>query len=116
MTEVQGLDVTARRRRRGMVRASITKLAAHFDELERKLELSHSDRLAAQPLHQRLASMAAEFKGYHLAIVDLLQEEEELEGEQAILDDHDDKVAGLFDRLAYLNTPVEHEIKAKPDP
>ena len=59
--------------------------------------------------------MDAEFKGYHLAIVDLLQDEE-LEGEQAILDDHDDKVAGLFDRLAYLNTPVEREVKAKPDP
>ena len=60
--------------------------------------------------------MDAEFKGYHLVIVDLLQEEEELEGEQVILDDDDDKLAGLFDRLVYLNTPVECEVQAKQDP
>ena len=49
--------------------------------------------------------MDADFKGYCLVIIDLLEDEEDLEAGQMILDDHDDKVAGLFDRLACLTTP-----------
>ena len=33
---------------------------------------------------------------------------------QATLDDEDEKVSGLFDRLVILTTKVEHEAKANP--
>ena len=47
MSDVLGLDVTARRRHGGVVKASITKLVEPVVELEHKFELSHSDQLAA---------------------------------------------------------------------
>jgi len=71
------------RKRRGVVRASITRLDSRVTELESKEELTAADRLAAQHLLQKLNSLEAEFRSYHLAVVDL-------EGEQAILDKHDD--------------------------
>ena len=39
---------------------------------------------------------------YHLAVVDLLVEEDDLEKEQADLDDHDDRATGLLPLLAHL--------------
>ena len=50
MAEKGELDVAARRRRSGVVKASITKLNGRVFALERKLELSHSDRLSVQRL------------------------------------------------------------------
>ena len=82
MTEVQALDVAARRCLRGMVRGSITKLTSCVNELERKPELLHSDHLAAKQLHETLTSMDGDFKSYHLAIVALLEDEEDLENKQ----------------------------------
>ena len=43
MSELLGLDVMARRRRRGVVKASITKLVECMLKLERKFELTHFD-------------------------------------------------------------------------
>ena len=48
-------------------------------------------------------------------MVDLL-EEDDLEKEQADLDDNDDTVTTLFDLLALLTTPKEQEERLKPDP
>ena len=112
MAEVQDLDVSARRGLRSVVRASITKLTTRVSELERKPELSHSDQLTAKRMQDRLAGLDSEFKSYHLSIVTLLEEETDLEMEQATINDHDDKVSGLFDRLMMLTTPVEREAKA----
>ena len=114
MAKVQDLDVSARHCLRGVVRASITKLATHVSELERKPELSHFDQLTAKRMQERLAGLDSEFKSYHLSIITLLEEETDLDTEQATLADHDDKVSGLFNRLVMLITPVEHEAKANP--
>ena len=74
MAEVQDLDVSARRRLRGVVRASITKLATSVSELGRRPELSHSDQLTAKRMQERLAGLGNEYKSYHLSIVTLLEE------------------------------------------
>ena len=118
MSELTGLDVTARPRRRGVVKASIAKLVERMLELERKFELMHSDRLAAQRLQQKLTGLDGEFKRYHLSIVDLIDNNEDLESEQAAMDDHDDKlkVTGLFNRPARLAMLEEHEEKVRLDP
>lgn len=50
--------------------------------------------MAAQHLLQKLNSLGAEFKSYHLAVVDLVQENA-LKGEQVILDEHDNRGAYL---------------------
>ena len=39
---------------------------------------------------EELETLDPEFKQYHLAVIDALEEEEKLEWQQAILDDHDD--------------------------
>ena len=84
MVEVQALDVTVRRHFRGIVRASITKLDTHISELERKQGILHSDLLAAKWLRERLhaTGLDSEFKSYHLSIVALVDEEEDLDTEK----------------------------------
>ena len=73
-----------------------------------------------QRLQQRLTTTDEEFKAYHLGIVDLLELEEGLENEQVTLDDHDNRVASLFDHmhvlLSCLITTEELEVKTKADP
>jgi len=99
------------RKRRGVVRASITRLDGRVAELESKEELTAADRLAAQHLLQKLNSLEAEFRSYHLAVVDLV-EEDALEGEQAILDEHDDRVSRLVVRVQQLVSTVTQAVVA----
>ena len=108
------MDVSARRRLRAVIKASITKSATRVNELEMKPELSRSDELAAKRMQERLTGLDGEFKGYHFAGVALLEEDEDLDREQAVLDEHDDRVTGLFNRITGLITPVRREIKAYP--
>ena len=72
MAEVQDLDVSARRRLRGVVRTSITKLATRVSEQERKPELSHSDQLTAKHMQERLTGLIVNSE---VTIVALLDEE-----------------------------------------
>ena len=116
MSGLQDLDVAGRRRRRGVVKASITKLMDRVHDLELKVGLSHTDRLEAKRFQERLTNLDAEFRMYHLAVVDLLEEEGDLVKEQADLDDHDDRVTGLLRRLAHLATPEDRAERAKFDP
>ena len=92
------------------------KLIDSFCELEPKGELTHSDRLVAKRLQQRLTNMNGEFKTYYQAVINLLEEEDNLENKQEALDNHDNKVTGLFDHLAHLTTPEVQEEELKPDP
>ena len=116
MSGVQDLDTAGRRRRRGVVKASITKLIDRVRDMERLEVLTPTDRLAVKRLQQRLTNMDGEFRTYHLSVVDLLEEEADLETEQAVLDEHDDRVTGLLGRLERLATPAEKEERCIPDP
>ena len=62
-------------RRRGVVRASITRLDGRVVDLESKRELTADDVRSAQHLLQKLNTLEADFKTYHLSIVDLLDED-----------------------------------------
>ena len=116
MAEFAGLDITARRRRRGVAKASITKLIDRVLELEHKPKLTNTDRLTAQRLQQRLTDLDGDFKRYHLSIVDVLENDEEQTREQAVIDDHDNKVTELFTRILRLTMEEEREEEAKLDP
>ena len=76
------------RKRRGVARASLTRLNSRLNELEgeagnpRTLEL-------AQRMSQKLSDLEAEFLTHHHAVIDLIEKEQE------ILDTHDDTVAEL---------------------
>ena len=116
MADLKGLDIAAKRRRRGVAKASITKLADRVIELERKPKLTNTERLTAQRLQQRLLELDGDFKRFHFSIVDDLESEEDQEREQAIIDDQDTKVTDLFTRLAPLAVEEKHEEVVKIDP
>ena len=62
-------------RRRGIVRASITRLATRLSEYEGKTDqpstLDHAHRMS-----QRLNDLDSEFKCHHYGVVDLIDDEE----------------------------------------
>ena len=91
------------RKRRGIAKASITRLEIHITELERKDVLTAEDRLATQRLLQRLDALDADFKSHHFAVVDLLDEDDTdaVDAQQAILE-NDNHVAALTVRIQRL--------------
>lgn len=97
------------RRKRGVVRASVTKLGTKVSELEGRTgdpsTLGHAQRLGS-----KLESLDSEFKARHYSVVELAKEEE-LEDEQAVIDQHDDTVAELSIRIQELITLCSHRSK-----
>ena len=95
----------ALRRRRGVTKASITKLSTRLSELETKVDdpmtLGH-----AQKLLTKLESLDSEFKQQHLTVIDSIPEDAQLDDnlvkEQDELDEHDLMVHGLSLRLEQL--------------
>ena len=91
-------DLATLKRRRGTVKASLTKLATRLRELE-ETEFAPSIASQAQQYLKRLETLDANFKTHHLAIVDVTEEEEQLTLEQEALDQHDDNVMTFSMRL-----------------
>ena len=110
------LKLSGRWKSRGIVHASITKLKHHVAELEFKGTLSSTKCLTAQWLKQNLEALDAQFKQYHLTIVDLIRDEGELGAEQAVLDECDNSVADLLDYLQQLGSSTENTVKIDEDP
>ena len=89
------------RKRRGVARASLTKLATKVTELEGTVDNPDTLR-TAQGLVPKLKSLDAEFKSHHLSIVDLTDGDEPFAEQQEALDNHDDQVTGLHVRIQRL--------------
>ena len=102
MSEEKPTTLASARKRRGVVRASLTRMEDRVARWEEKEELTHSENLAAQRLLDKVNVLDQEFKGYHYAVVDFVEEESVLEHEQAIFDEHEDRVIDLIDRLQHL--------------
>ena len=87
-------------RRRGVVRASVTRLTTRLSELESKVH----EPSTAQRMSQRLESLDSDFKIHHYAVVDALREEHDdgAAAEQDVLDKHDDDIASLIARIEQL--------------
>ncbi|XP_064386059.1 uncharacterized protein LOC135334711 [Halichondria panicea] len=93
-------DLATLKRRRGTVKASLTRLTTKLAELE------DSDRDAsfstyAQQYVKKLETLDASFKTHHLAIMDI-EKEEQLGAEQEALDQHDEDIMTLSVRLQVL--------------
>ena len=99
MTE--GNELTKIRRRRGVVRSSITRLEKRLRELE-AIPSQPATADHAQELTAKLAVLDAEYKSYHLELIDLIEDSEVLEKEQDTLDNHDDAVTDMNIRLKRL--------------
>ena len=62
----------------------------------------HTDQLVIQRLLRKLEELDAEFKKLHCAVVENLEREEDMKDEQAMLNDHKDKIANFEGRLQVL--------------
>ena len=101
MSEDKRSAPVSAKRWRGVVRAWITRLEHRVDAYEIKEDLTHADRLAIQRLIKKFETLDTEFRQHHYTIVELL-DDEAVDEEQAALDDHDEKVTDLVDRLQQL--------------
>lgn len=89
------------RKRRGVAKASITRIDTRLGTLEGDAE-HPSTRDSARQMLAKLKEHDAEFRKLHLTVIDLTDDEEALIAEQAVLDDHDDVVASLTVRILAL--------------
>ena len=99
MSDIAKLDISGRRRRRGVICTFFTRLGDKVEELEPKGRLSPMDQVAVKRLQQRLCELNEDFKHLHFTIVNLLEQQEDIEMEQAAFDDHEDRVGNLGNRL-----------------
>ena len=67
-----------------------------------KERLSPMDRLTAKRMQQRLCEVDEDFKRLHFAIIDLLEQKEDLEIEQANFDEHENRIGEPGYRLQQL--------------
>ena len=85
-------DTSNLRKRRGAIKASITKLTSQIKQLESKVHEPTTFELAQQ-LVPNLNSLDARFKEHHFSIIDNIDEKdiESLAKEQEVLDAHDEE-------------------------
>ena len=87
-------DLSSLRKRRGVAKASLTRLRKRVSDLEHDHSDGADDLDAAKQLLSKLESIDADFRTHHLSIVDL-SEGDDLDTEQRTLDTHDDDVSKL---------------------
>ena len=96
------LDVSLVRRRRGVVRASVTRLGNCLRELEDSRD-QPATPAHAQQLYAKFEDLDFNFRDLHMEVVDALELDEDVEAEQVILDRHDDRVSGF---TVHLQGPI----------
>ena len=103
MSDPDPREISKFRKRRGVAKASITRLSSRLGTLEGEVAQPNTKNSAKQML-SKLEEASTEFKQAHLTIIDLIEKEEDLGAEQTALDEHDDHVASLTVRLQALIT------------
>ncbi len=93
------------RKRRGVLRASITRLGGRLTELEGTVDQPRTADHAKQQLN-KLQSIESDFKKLHFELIDLIDDEDEdaMETEQGVIDKFDDDVSDITIRLEVLMT------------
>ena len=105
--------LTAATRQRGTICASITKFEAQIVQWERKAALASSDHHAIQRSVETMEEYDADLKTNHFAVVPLANEEE-LEAEQVILDNHTHRARKFSDFLLQLLPELEKVSEESP--
>ena len=101
MSEATQRALSSNRKKRGIVRGSVTRLRTRVSELEGSTDDTETADQARR-LVTRLRTLAEEFKVHHYAVIDLLDDEGDLAKEQDIFDNFDDDVAQLVTHLERL--------------
>ena len=78
-------------------------------KLKDKETLIEKDQQIVSKMVKKLEALSVEFKTYmyHCAIVDQIENQDRLTEEQAVLDDHEDKVKNLMEHLEDLVETIE---------
>ena len=103
MNEATQCALSSNKNKRGVVRASVTRLHTRVGELEGSGEDTDTTDQARR-LTTLLQTLVEEFKVHHYAVIDVIEEEGDLAKEQDILDKFDDNVAQLLARLEKLSS------------
>ena len=85
--DMSARDISTARKRRGIARGSVTRLTNRLKDLESRPSDPSTLTLAQQML-KNVEMLNSDFKTHYLALIDLLEEEEALQKEQEILDEH----------------------------
>ena len=93
------------RKRRGTAKGSITRIETRLHQLESEPDRPDS-RDAARQMLAKLKEYDVDFRKNHLALIDLIDEDDALTSEQGALDEHDDLVATLTVRILALADPT----------
>lgn len=95
--------LTSSRKKRGVFHASLTKLRTRLDELKATVDLPGTiDHV--KHLSLWLQTLTEDFKLHHYAIVELVDDKEDLRREQDIIDKHNEEASRLAIRLEKLFT------------
>ena len=96
MSETDQPMLATLRKRRGVIKASITRLNTRLNDLESKIH-EPTTSSPAQRMLQTLDTLNADFKKHHYAVIDRIDEADvkTLGSEQDALDQHDDGISNL---------------------
>ena len=89
------------KRRRGVARASLTRLSNRVKELEHESRDPKTPDLAER-MAVKLSELDTDFRAQHHALIDLIEGDEALERQQETLDAHDDLVTELSVRIKQI--------------
>ena len=100
-------DIKGKKRLRGTVHASITKMISHIADMEHRAPLSPTDEIVAKHMEQKMYDLDKDFRAYHYCILDLMEKDEDFDGEQVNLDEHEEKISNILDHLYVLLNPAK---------
>ena len=71
---------------------NITSLETKTTKLEEKESLTKKAQQSVSKMVKKLEALSVEFKSYHCAILDQIEEQEQLAKQKVTVDNHEDKV------------------------
>ena len=89
------------RKRRGVAKASITRVASRVDALEADTTEANKANVA-KLLLESLRGVSSSYEQCHMSLIDAIEDEEALEAEQATLDEQLDIVQDLAKDLLVM--------------
>ena len=92
-----------------MVCAFITKMINRVADMEHRAPLSPTDKIVAKHMEQKMYDLNKDFWEYQYSILDLMEEEEDFDGKQAVIDEHEEKISSILDRLYILLNPAKEQ-------
>ena len=108
--------VRSARRRRGILRRRLTRIERDITTLEGTEELTLDDRRMVEHLLEQFKDNDSTFEQRHIEILNFIEEEDQeaLNQEEAVFDEHVDRVAELTRRIKRLHIPEKETHVSSP--